>query len=396
MTLLILSIIVIFTSIFHSWPFAESRLWQQLSPPNVCVIIGSLLIVSKIYKNYTLLKNHIPHVSIISFLLVNFLSLIITPDIERSVVVIIKLILILFWAYVLLSYSIADLKKIVLLSYVTVISVAILVSYCLVRRYGYEDSGCGFFNSPYKYSSYIGTLLPFCSVFLLLSRKTILIVLGSLLVIAGVLSCASVGGFLAILLSMSLILFLLPLWRIKILIIMLFICILASMYFGHGHKAIQQLKDDAKITESNEPHIKQRYIEWQAELNMLEDKTILGSGTGCINEYRSKYYYRLPKLNTLNEYDYNGWLLVAGECGVLGLVCFMWIFQYNFYSLWKKLSSVHKRSIDTEQRILYACFAGTVGAVVSHMFSSLLYNGVSIAFIVILVISNRTIMYSEE
>ena len=72
-------------------------------------------------------------------------------------------------------------------------------------------------------------------------------------------------------------------------------------------------------------NIKQRYLEWQALINLLEDRAVSGSGPGCMNQYRGEHYHRLPKLNTIKPFDQNGYLALAAECGIVGLICFIWI-----------------------------------------------------------------------
>ena len=135
--------------------------------------------------------------------------------------------------------------------------------------------------------------------------------------------------------------------------------------------------------ENDGKNLRQRYIEWQAEMNMLEAYGVTGSGAGSINDYRSNYYHRLPKLNTLQPYDQNGWLTISAETGIMGLFCLIWIvYEHGRYMF-------HSRYVlpFEMQRMSSALLAALAASCVSNIFSSVYYNGVLIAFVAVLALS---------
>jgi O-antigen ligase len=145
-----------------------------------------------------------------------------------------------------------------------------------------------------------------------------------------------------------------------------------------------RLLDDLKLAESDEVNLRQRYIEWQAEINLLQERTVTGTGAGCINDYRSNFYYRLPKLNTLKAFDQNGWLAVGAETGIVGLVCFCWIVLYYGKAALNRVTDCRYESSHTDRRFAVAGLAGIAAASVANLFSSVHHNGILIAFVLVL------------
>ena len=138
------------------------------------------------------------------------------------------------------------------------------------------------------------------------------------------------------------------------------------------------------MKEKDSTNLRQRYIEWQAEINLLENRGITGTGAGCVNDYRSNFYYRLPKLNTLKAFDQNGFLAVAAETGLLGLTCFIWILiHYGKMSL-KDCLSLRADKNSKLSAMATANIAGFVSGIFANLFSSVHYNGNLIVFVLLL------------
>jgi len=98
----------------------------------------------------------------------------------------------------------------------------------------------------------------------------------------------------------------------------------------------------------------------------------------------------LPKLNTLAEFDQNGWLAAAAETGVMGLLCFCWIVaEYGM-----RAAALLRRN-DTAA-VGVSGIAGIVGACVANVFSSVNYNGVLIVFVLVLAIVGASCRICEE
>jgi O-antigen ligase len=157
-----------------------------------------------------------------------------------------------------------------------------------------------------------------------------------------------------------------------------------------SHPATAVLKDDIRLAEQDGLNLRQRYIEWQAETNLLQQRTVTGTGAGCINTYRSSFYYRLPKLNTLKAFEQNGYLATAAETGILGLVCLCWIVFHYGRRAFSQVATTRRRSDMTHHRFAAANLAGLAGALVANLFSSVHYNGILIVFVLVLALIART------
>ena len=146
----------------------------------------------------------------------------------------------------------------------------------------------------------------------------------------------------------------------------------------------------AKLSEKDGINLRQRYIEWQAQINLLENRTITGTAAGCINDYRSKFYYRLPKLNTLKVFDQNGWLAVGGETGIVGLVCLCWVVIHYGKLAFKQLIKSGKRDLSAANRFTKANLAGFISACIANTFSSVQYNAILIVFVLVIALISET------
>jgi hypothetical protein len=161
-------------------------------------------------------------------------------------------------------------------------------------------------------------------------------------------------------------------------------------------RAIQSFRGDLSLREKDGANCRQRYIEWQAIVNLLEFRTAAGTGAGNINEHRSSFYYRLPKLNTLKPFDQNGWLAVSAETGIFGLVCFCWVVLHYGKAAFLKVMDSGWKNGRTFDRFAAANFAGLSAACVANLFSSVQYNGIVIIFVLLLALISGTNRLSEE
>ena len=154
---------------------------------------------------------------------------------------------------------------------------------------------------------------------------------------------------------------------------------------------------DFALKENDEINLRQRYIEWQAEINLLEKRGITGTGAGCVNDYRSNFYYRLPKLNTLKVFDQNGFLAIGAETGLLGLAAFIWILIH--YGRMSLRDFLHLQAGENPQAcaMTTANTAAFVSALTANLFSSVHYNGILIVFVLLLsLISSVNKIYARR
>ena len=118
-----------------------------------------------------------------------------------------------------------------------------------------------------------------------------------------------------------------------------------------------------------ERHIKQRYLEWQAALNMMQAHPFLGVGLGNYQHNIGPYYGDLPKINTAEPNQDNGYLIIASTTGFLGLIMLTWIFIYCIQKSYHALISSEK----SYNRSMSAGILGSIiGCIIVNNFSSIL------------------------
>ena len=139
---------------------------------------------------------------------------------------------------------------------------------------------------------------------------------------------------------------------------------------GHG------LFRDFQCREDSGCDVRQRYLEWQALINLMKDRSAAGTGAGCLNDRRSEYYLRLPKNNTLAAFDQNGWLAAAAEAGLPGLIALSWMFGRYPRRGWRR----------RHDPVTRAAWAGIAAGAVAQIGSSLTYNGILVVLAILLAI----------
>lgn len=396
---IILAGIAIIASAFHFWPFEDSKIWQLLNPSNLSVLVWILLLaVLFLLKSNRRRKiiSLLPHLSVFAYLIVNILSMAFASDWYRTANFTIKLLLILIGGYMLFSWAISSIKSLRLVYGLATAAVIASLSYCFLSRFLFSADKFGFHSNPYKYGTYIGTLVPLCGAYLFTSSRSWKILFGAVIVLVAFISSGSLGALAAISIGMSIAIVSIPRWSIRFYIISCIVLGIGTLTLLNSSPALA-VQDDIKLAEKDGTNLKQRYIEWQAEVNLLEDHTITGTAAGCINEYRSNFYYRLPKLNTLKAFDQNGWLATGAETGILGLVCFCWIvLYYGKLAFSQGINSVQKAR-SPAHRFARANFIGLITACIANLFSSVHYNGILIIFALVLaLISGTNQLYGER
>jgi MFS family permease len=384
--------IVIITSAFHFWPYEDNKTWQMLCPPNLVVFIWIPILIG-----YTLLRRKrqtfldlLPHISIFAYLIINLLSGAFATDLGRAATYTAKLALMLIGGYMLFNAAISNRKSLHIVFGLITTAVIIALTWCLSARFGFGSGEFGSFDSPYKYGTYIGTLVPLCAAYLFMSPRHYLKLLAAAIVIGAIVSAGTIGLLAAITIGLTVFVVIIQRWSVRIYVITSLVCGLGLVAILSLNPNITLLRDDIKLAEKDGTNLKQRYIEWQAELNLMEERTVTGTAAGCINVYRSNYYYRLPKLNTLKAFDQNGWLATGAETGIFGLVCFGWIIVYYFKQAYQQLDSISRLNRPTAHRFAAANFTGLSAACAANLFSSVHYNGVVIVFVLVLALVYRT------
>lgn len=382
---IVLAGIAVVSSAFHFWPFEKSKAWQIFCPPNLAALAGVAILISSVPLKYdkVTVRSFLPHISVFAYIGINILSIAFASDLERAMSFTFKLALMFLGGYALFSAAIFSRDSLRILYNLVTVAVIITVTYCLIGRFCTDSEASGFHGSALKYGTYVGILTPLCSAYLLASPKAWQVLLGGIVLAIALASSGTFGALAAILtgtLTAMIALSRRTVW----------LCIIGSVVLGfggllamHSVNPASSIFNDFKLAEADEVNLRQRYIEWQAEINLLQERTVTGTGAGCINDHRSNFYYRLPKLNTLKAFDQNGWLAVGAETGMFGLVCFCWIvFFYGKMALGQVINCRHKKS-PVDYRFAIAGFAGITAACVANIFSSVQYNGILISFVLV-------------
>ena len=391
----VLAAVALLSSAFHFWPFEKYSAWQFLCPSNLAVIfwMGILVTSYLLAGKKQIIRAYFPHVSVQGYLLVSFLSLAFSPDPYRTLQYAIKLLLMFIGAYTLFHAALSSRRRLNLIYALAAINLIISISFCLIVRIGWNQNEYGFHQNAHKFGSYIGMLTPLCSVYLLFGNGPWKKILAVTIIICSTISAGTVGTLGSVFMGLTVAFVFAGKWtaRLQILISLMLSIIVISYLWNKPVYA--GLRHDMSLLENHNKDVKQRYLEWQAQLNLLESYTLIGVGAGCINEYRSNFYYRLPKLNTLAPFDQNGWLATAAEIGILGLMCLIWIYVHHF----KLLLSQLQRNVPAPQfRFNLAGLAGLTGACVANIFSSVAYNGILVIFVIILVLINKSTLNLPE
>jgi len=140
---------------------------------------------------------------------------------------------------------------------------------------------------------------------------------------------------------------------------------------------------------------KQRYIEWLAALNVLEERPVLGVGAGNYQLAIGSYYYgTMPNLDSIEPDSYSAYLVTAASMGLLGLTCLIAVLLH--FGVQARRSALAILPSPLERGLARGGWGMICAAVVHNMFSSYLVRGVGLVFvfclalITVLALSNLT------
>ncbi len=384
-----LTVVAVLSSALHFWPFEGSRLWELCGPVNGAVLawLVAAMIACIVARSTAPLKTTLPHHSVCAFVGVCAMSVAFSPDPGRTVIFVSKLFIAYIGAYTMFRCAITTEKRLQVVYRLLAVAVLLSVGACLVSRWAFGAKTWGFFDNSHKYGSYIAMLVPMCSIVLFAIAKPYCKVLGGLILIGGVVSAGTIGSVTAIGTGAIVGILLARGLNIRVFLVVAAICAATSMVVLWPTKAMAPLRTDIAVRESDGNNIKQRYIEWQALLNLVGDRTAMGTGVGCVNTYRSSYYGRMPKLNTLDTFEQNGWLNTAAGAGIFGLMTFVWVFVHHLRLM--VIGARHKASGGESQTRAYcvANLAGLSAAGIANAFSSIHNNGVLVIFVLMLALA---------
>ncbi len=392
-----LSILAILTAGFHFWPFDKIRLWQMLNVPNLCCLAGvatlALFMIHGQIKHKKM--TWLPHVSIWAYIAINIFSIACADTLTRPLNYTIKLCIVLLGGYTLFRLAVTTEKALRILLRASIICTLIVVGSCLYYRLAIDNTQFGFQRNVFKYGTTIGILVPMSCLYLISGSpfsKALAILLAPL-------ACFTAGSLGAILSIGAGLLTGVLLNKNRVVKCLLCLSFLLSgiTVITTKHMLKPSALADFDLKENDQTNLRQRYIEWQAEINLLEKRGIIGTGAGSINDYRSHFYYRLPKLNTLKAFDQNGFLAVGAEIGLLGLLMFLWILVHHSQLLIDTFKTInHKQRHPLAPMLIPVC-ASWISMAVANLFSSIHYNGILIWFVLLLaMISSMHSLITED
>lgn len=131
-------------------------------------------------------------------------------------------------------------------------------------------------------------------------------------------------------------------------------------------------------------HIKNRYIEMQASLNLIAENTLLGVGLGNFQNIIGTYYNKIPKVNTAEINQHNGFLIIASTMGILGLASMIWFFSLS----WR--NAKRKFKFGMYDKCLFLGLAGSILACfIESIFSNLFIASLLTPFIFIFYLTSK-------
>jgi hypothetical protein len=370
----------------HFWPFGDSRIWQLLGPTNAALALGFACLALDAAKSRSLspLLRHLPDGAWAGYVMIAIFSTTFAPQPMRAAFFGAKLLLVAVAGYAVLKATACKRGGVRLLWRAAVGAWLLATVACLASRLS-GHGGCGFFGNAHKYGSFTGALTPLVVVPMLLSNQVRHRVLGSALSALAVLSAPTTGCLAAVAAGLAAAFSATRGSRRRGTVATTAAACALVLASAWHTPVTAPLRQDLQLHETEGTDLKQRYIEWQALVNMLEDRAVGGCGAGCMNVYRSQYYGRLPKLNTLNQYDQNGWLTMAGESGLLcaGLFCLAIVSQARL--AWQ---AARRTPNPVRHGWSVACLASLVAAGVANLFSSLLFNGILVVLVTVLALAS--------
>ncbi len=127
-----------------------------------------------------------------------------------------------------------------------------------------------------------------------------------------------------------------------------------------------------------EKNIKNRYIEMLASLNMMAENTLIGIGAGNFQNHIGSYYFKLPKINTAEPGQNNGYLIIGSTIGFFGLVTVVWL-------LYEMLNRIKKKT--TNDFIGIGIRGAVLACIIENTFVYLFTSSLLVPFILLVYLS---------
>lgn len=137
--------------------------------------------------------------------------------------------------------------------------------------------------------------------------------------------------------------------------------------------------------------INNRYLEMQASLNMISKNTLLGVGLGNYQSHIGEYYNELPKVNTSEPNQNNGYLIVASTTGIFGLSALIW-FLFSLLIVSKRKFNIFNKS----SHVYIGLFGSILACMIENLFCNLFVAGLLLPFIFIVYLTSKESSNAER
>ncbi len=130
-------------------------------------------------------------------------------------------------------------------------------------------------------------------------------------------------------------------------------------------------------------HIKNRYLEMQAAINMLKENILFGVGLGNYQNHIGTYYNELPKVNTMEPKQNNGYLIIAATTGLFGIAALLFIFLSALRNVYLNYTTGNSKD-----KFLYLALTGSLTAcLIQNFFSDLFIASLLVPMTLVLYLS---------
>jgi len=222
----------------------------------------------------------------------------------------------------------------------------------------------GFFNLPLTFAEHVGMVL-FVVIALLLAESSpsgfILLSLSGLAITAGVIFSYCRMMWLAVLLGLFALLFLMGKKIIAIImILMITVTVFVVIRNSPNSEMSQRIKSMVELRNPYNNNM-DRIILWNNSLKMIKAHPLKGIG---LNNFKKTYCIYAGPEDKPQCHSHSNFLQVAIEAGLLGLGVFLWVIIIIFKALYR----IYRTTNDT---FLKAVVLGTLAAMVSFIIGGL-------------------------
>jgi hypothetical protein len=136
----------------------------------------------------------------------------------------------------------------------------------------------------------------------------------------------------------------------------------------------------AEFIDGERSPVRQRFLESQAALNILEEYPLIGIGPGNYQRFIGHHYRTVPRINTLEPSMQNGYLVLASTTGILGFSCFVWMLLFLLNAAW---AGIRTAASEADRISALALFGALVSFTLVNLFFDAAANHATLILLVI-------------